>query len=83
MKPPPTIKASDMLADLAKLMPKGGKSGNGMTTTELVEASGWPRERIIKLLQAAKKAGKLQAEQVVREAISGRMSTTTAYRIIK
>lgn len=82
MKAPPKIKASDMLRDLAALMPKG-KNGDGMTASELVEASGLSRDHIMRMLHAAKKAGVLVLDTVIREAINGKAARVTSYRIVK
>lgn len=58
------------------------ETADGITTVDLVEATGWSERRVTRALWALKRAGKLGTREVYREALNGRLIRRPAYYLI-
>jgi predicted transcriptional regulator len=57
-------------------------TGDGMTVSEMVEATGWPRSKVLKALKTLRAQGMLRTQEVWRESIDGRTRPVPGYRIV-
>src|SRR5512139_811189 len=78
--PMPTFSADDLIAAL-RAAQREAPARRGLTSGELVAATGMPRRRILDQLRLLKDAGRLLAEQELRPGLDDKPRPTSVYRV--
>ena len=77
------ITLNEVLAELAKVAKDSDTQDGALTSTEIMDATGWGVARTLTAVRKAIKAGRMVAVRTRRPRIDGQMNTVTAYRIVK
>lgn len=74
------ITETELLAELAATMQRPGPE-YALTANEIQDATGWGRDRILRVLKLFASAGRLNVHRVKRESILGIVTTVPAYTV--